>query len=333
VSAYHVYRFAEFLVRWLPEPIARRQSSAVGRLLCSLQRRNRTILYRNLEVAFGGVKPPAELRTLRTNIFGNFGKFVYEFVHLPRMTDAYIHEIFTPESLPTARRLADMATREPVISVTAHLGHWELGAAIIGIVGCPVAALVDSHPNPRVTDFFDDVRRSRGIIPIPVTAFHRLFRALKNGTLVAMVGDRAVTGQGITMKYFGRDFQAPDGYAVLARRFGAKIVPTFCVAREDGRYQFSTTDPIEIEPTDDVEADIRGCVARYLAVVEGYVLAHPDQWYAFRPIWGIKRPDRMRARRNRVRLSRPSPARDAARTVGETRETRQCERENRRRDR
>ncbi len=273
----------------------------MGRLSSAVQWRNRRILYQNLEIVFGRERTPRELRALRSDIYANFGRFVYEFVHLPCIDENNLHDLLTPRSIERAHRLGEMARREPVISVTAHLGHWELGAAAVGLAGCPVVALVDSHPNPRVTGFFNEVRLSRGVEPIPTASFLRLFRALKRGVLVAIVGDRAVTGQGITMRYFGRDFLAPDGYAVLARRFGAAIVPTFCFKQENGVYEFMTTDPIRIEPTDDAEADIRDCVARVLAVIEQQVRLFPDQWYAFRPIWGLGILDRMEARRSRER--------------------------------
>ena len=333
MSAYHVYRFAEFLVRWLPEPIARRLSFAVGRLSSALQRRNRAILLKNLTIVFGQEKSPAELRELRRRIYGNFGRFVYEFVHLPRITQENVHDILTPESLETARRLGEMAQEQPVVAITAHIGHWELGAAAVGLAGYPIAVIVDFHPNPKVTQYFDGVRRSRGVNPIPLSSFHRLFRALKRGALVAIVADRAVTGQGIAMKYFGQDFLAPDGYAALARRFGAKIVPTFCIRREHGLYEFTIGEPIEIEPTDDAEADIRDCVARVLSVLETKVRDHPDQWYAFRPIWGVGRTDRMNARRSRELHWRRRSNEVARQAVEESHELRRTARENRGRNR
>ncbi len=314
MSAYHVYRFAEFLVRWLPEPIARHLSFAVGRLSSVLQPRNRAILYRNLQLVFGKEKSPTELRELRRRIYGNFGRFVYEFVHLPHVTGEDVRHILTTKSLEIAHNLGALARNEPVVMVTAHVGHWEMGGAAVGLAGGSLTVIVDSHPNPGVTEFFNEVRRSVGITPIPITASHRLFRALNRGSLVAVVADRAVTGQGIMMKYFGHDFLAPDGYAVLARRFGAKIVPVFCFRRADGRYDFTSEQPIEIVPTDDAEADIRACVSRCLAIVEQQVLTHADEWYAFRPIWGVAGTDRMLKRRNRsldLRRHPDEPARDA----------------------
>ncbi len=267
--------------------------------MCHLQQRNRTILYRNLEVAFGTTKSPAELRKLRMDIFANFGRFVYEFVHLPHVTKDTLDRIFTPESLSEARRLGEMIKDGPVITVAAHLGYWELGVALVGITGIPIRVIVDSHPDPRVVRFFNELRMAKGSVPVPLTDVRRIYRALKDSCAVAIAVDRAVTGQGITANYFGQEFLAPDGHAVLARKFGAKLVPTFCLLREDGRYDFFMDDPIEMTVTDDAEADIRECVAKCLAHVENRVRENPEQWFAFRPTWGIECEDRLLSRKDR----------------------------------
>jgi len=315
VSVYRVYRFSEFLVKWVPEPIARRVSSAVGRLMCHLQQRNRTILYRNLEVAFGTTKSPAELRKLRMDIFANFG---YEFVHLPHLTRHNVDKIFTPGSLEAAQRLGEMTKDGPVISVSAHLGYWELAVALVGIAGIPINVLVDLHEDSRVSRFFDELRMSKGTVPVPVTSVTRIYRALRRNAVVAIAVDRAVTGQGITATYFGQEFLAPDGHAVLGRKFGAKLVPTFCMMQEDGRYDFTIGAPIEVAVTDDAEADIRACVDECLAYMESRIREHPEQWFAFRPTWGVECRDRLRSRKSRQRRSRRRADKRAREAVNES---------------
>ncbi len=267
--------------------------------MCHLQQRNRTILYRNLEVAFGKTKSPSELRKLRMDIFANFGRFVYEFVHLPHVTLDTVEKVFTPESLPAARRLLEFAKDGPIITVSAHLGYWELAMAAVGLAGIPINVLVDSHADPRVTRFFDEIRMAKGSVPVPVESVTRVYRALKRNAIVAIAVDRAVTGQGITATYFGQEFLAPDGHAVLARKFGARLVPMFCLKRDDGRYEFSVEDPIEVVVTDDAEADIRACVDQCLALMEERVRENPEQWFAFRPTWDVACQDRLRTRKRR----------------------------------
>jgi len=287
--AYTLYKFAAFLAQRLSLPTARRVAAAVGRLMCLLQRRNRRHLFVNLRTAFGDRMSERELRLLRRKIFANFAAVVAEFLWLPRITRENLGEILTQESIDGFPRLA--AAREggkPVISLSAHLGNWELGAAAAALLGVPFTTLVDFHPSPLVTAFFNARRVGKGVEIVPVTSFHRCFRALKKGRVTGIAGDRPTTGQGIVLPYFGKDALVPIGHAVLARRLGAILVPTFVVKREDGRYDLVLDDPIEPRVTDDEEADVRECVERCLRVFEKHIRAHPEQWYVFRPVW--KRP-------------------------------------------
>ena len=303
--AFAVYKFGAFLAQRLSLPTARRVAAVVGRLMCLLQRRNRRHLLRNLETAFGDVRSPRELRRLRSDIFANFATFVADFLWFPKINRGNLAEIVTPEGIESFERLKTVVKdRGPVIYLSAHLGNWEMAGATAALVGLPFAVLVDVHPSPLVTRFFDARREGKGLSVVPVSAFRRCFRLLHERKLLGIAGDRAVTGQGILMPFFGTPAIVPDGYAVLARRFGAVIVPGFVVKRKDGMYDALTSDIIEPRITDDVEGDIRDCVERCLRLFERYIAAYPDQWYVFRPIWGIEgaaKKDRLRAREERLR--------------------------------
>ncbi len=298
-----IYKLGALLAQSLSLPTAHKVSHVVGRLTCFLQRRNRRILLRNLEVAFGDEQSAADLKRLRREIFKGFTVFVTDFLRMPLVDQDNLSDYITAEGLENIRQLRLLASAEtPTILTTAHLGNWELTAAATGLLAGPVSVLVDVHSNPHVTRFFDERRADKGVDVVQVSAFHKCFRALKKGHLVAIVGDRPVTGQGIMAPYFGRQALMPDGYAVLARRLGARIVPIFLVKMPDGKHDFLTEKPIQPRVTDDVEADVRDTVQRCVAVFESYVRRYPKQWYVFHPIWdtdGGTHRDRQHVRRMR----------------------------------
>jgi KDO2-lipid IV(A) lauroyltransferase len=303
--AYAVYQLGAFLAQRFSLPTARKTAAAVGRLSCMFQRRNRRHLYRNLAGAFGDEYSPSELRRLRLKIYENFGNFVLDFLRLPDITRENIGEILTEESFERIRHLGELPKQgTPIISFTAHVGHWELGAAAVGLLGHRLTVLADEHPSPLVTRFFDTRRRDKGVKVVPVTAFHRCFRALRRQEVVAIVGDRPVTQQGVYATFFGKPALVPDGHAVLARRLGATIVPTYCVMNSEGLYDFTLGEPIVPPMTDDEDADVREIVDRCLRSVESSVRKYREQWYVFRPIWeppGAGRRDRIQARRDRLK--------------------------------
>jgi Kdo2-lipid IVA lauroyltransferase/acyltransferase len=283
--AYNLYRLGAFLALRLSLPTARRFAAAVGRLSCALQRRNRRHLYRNLRTAFGGTMSVRALRRLRLLIYANFAVFVTDFLKFPEITRANLGEWLTERSFERLAALGELAKRGPVVVFTAHLGNWELGAASMALMGHPTTVLADVHPSPQVTAFFNERRESKGCRVVPVNAFHKCFNALKTGGIVAIVGDRPVTGRGIEALFLGRTTLVPDGHAVLARRLGATVLPCFLLMGDGGRYDLIMDDPIVPRVTADEKADVRDCVERCLGVLERHVRAHPEQWYVFRPVW------------------------------------------------
>ncbi|MBD3349800.1 MAG: hypothetical protein GF400_11495 [Candidatus Eisenbacteria bacterium] len=300
--AYAIYRLGAFLALRLNLPTARRYAAAVGRFIGVFQRRNRRTLYRNLKIAFGDRMSPRELRRLRTRIYGNFGAFVLEFLWLPHLDRGNVESLVTPESVETYGRIRELAgERGPVIFLTAHLGNWEMAAVIGSLMGIPLTVLVDAHPSPLVTSFFNERRKEKGLRLVSVSEFQKCMRALRQKRLLAIAGDRAVTGQGIRMEYFGKPALVPDGHAVLARKFGVPILPGFLVMNEDGKYEIVTDEIVEPRVTDDFDADVRDCVARCLRVFEKHIRRYPEQWYVFRPIWENTREDRLRLREERIR--------------------------------
>ncbi len=296
--AYFLYKFGAFLAQRMSLPTARRCAAVVGRLTCLFQRRNRRHLLTNLRMAFGDELSERELRRLRLRIYENFSKVVTEFLWLPKISRENITEIMTEGSLDAYRTLADAAEETGVILTTAHLGNWELGGVGAALLGYGMTVLVDFHPSPLVTAFFDQRREGKGVEVVPVTAFHRCFRALKRGQITAIVGDRPTTGQGIRATFFGRDALVPIGHTLLARRLGVAIAPTFLVIGEDGRYELLLDELIVPNVTDDEEADVRECTERCLRVFERYISQYRDQWFVFRPVWD--RPGRTRRWRARA---------------------------------
>lgn len=298
-----VYNLGALLAQSLSLPTARNVAHVVGKLMCFFQRRNRRYLLRNLEVAFGEDRSPRELKLLRRKIFENFAVFVTDFLRMPLVNRDNLDDYLTEGSRETVERLGAYASPEtPTISTTAHVGNWEMGAAAVGLLAGPLAVLVDVHPSTLVTRFFDGRRADKGIDVVPISAPHRCFRSLKRGHLVVLVGDRSPTGQGIRVPFFGREALMPDGYAVLARRFGASIVPTFMVMTPEGKHEFILDDPIVPRVTDDFDADVRDTVERALTVLERYVRRYAEQWYVFSPIWntdGTAQEDRQLLRRMR----------------------------------
>ena len=107
--------------------------------------------------------------------------------------------------------------------------------------------------------------------------------ALKKGQLLALLGDRDFSKQGIEMTLLGRRAFLPRGAAYFALKTNACIIPAFLVRKDKYYYHLKFHEPIFIDSdTSKSEEDV---LAKYIEVLEKYIRQYPDQWYLFEKYW------------------------------------------------
>jgi KDO2-lipid IV(A) lauroyltransferase len=99
-----------------------------------------------------------------------------------------------------------------------------------------------------------------------------------------MLADRAITGVGERVPFFGRPALLPSAHVALALRTGAVLLPAF--AHREGNVLHAAFEPeLELVRTGDRDADIRDGVRRWAAVLEPQIRVAPEQWSVFEPVW------------------------------------------------
>jgi KDO2-lipid IV(A) lauroyltransferase len=177
------------------------------------------------------------------------------------------------------------------ILLTAHVGNFELGGFLLREFGFRVAAVYRPDPSPVVERHRVEARQAVGVEGIPVTSsafsFISVLRALEGNALVAMQGDRDVSGTGRRFPFFGETASFPVGPFRLAAASGAPLLPVFVLVDADGRYQTIVKPPIPIDDRsrDGLDRSIHAAMASFVALLESTIRAHPAQWYQFTPFW------------------------------------------------
>jgi KDO2-lipid IV(A) lauroyltransferase len=172
-----------------------------------------------------------------------------------------------------------------VIILSAHLGNWELGAHVLERHGYPINAVVRPQPTARLDALFQSRRKSRGIRILPMDGGTRqVTTCLKRGELVVLVGDLDFSDKQHRVPFFGQPGRLPRGPAVLAARTGAPILPAFMIREPDETFRCCVYPPIIPDPSQSID-DIQ---KRICSVLEEVIGSHPDQWFAFDPVWPQK---------------------------------------------
>jgi lauroyl/myristoyl acyltransferase len=281
-------KFVDEAVRKLPAVFHRPVIWVATLLFFFIAAPARKALLRNLRL----IRPTSwrvrnYLRVLR--VFSNFGW---------SLTDATAYRMSKGRfryELERARFLDQLAAAKGGIVLTAHMGNYDLGAALfaekfhrrIRMVRAPEPdALAAQHVDLALQ------QSSSGGVKVGYSsdgtslAFD-LLNALRGGEIISIQGDR-VTGEvsRAPVKFFDREVSLPSGPFVLSLVSETPIYPLFIVRTGYRKYKIIAREPIVCSrgtgSRDEVIAD---AMQRWAQVLEEIVKCHWQQWFAFAPLF------------------------------------------------
>ena len=138
-----------------------------------------------------------------------------------------------------------LAAGRGVISALPHMGNWEHAGAWIVLRGAGRVTTVAERLRPEwLYDRFVAFRERLGMEVLPHSArasrFGVLAQRLRAGGLVALLGERDLTGSRIEVEFFGEPAMIMGGPAALAEQTGAALMPvTLWYERENWARTFT----------------------------------------------------------------------------------------------
>ena len=227
----------------------------------------------------------AGIDRLARETFENFAVHIMDFLRVYRVRNDIESGLLRIENFD--RFTKEIARGKGLISVTAHIGNWEMGAAASAAMGLPLSAVAMKLPDERLDRFFTRLRESGHIRPFPSGhAARGCFRVLAKGEMLAFVADRTLDGNSIRVDLFGREVSIPRGPAEMAARTGAPVVPAFCVQEAGGHFRLVVGEPIEVDGGLTVPEKVEAFARAMVGVFEEYISRYPAQWFAFYRVWG-----------------------------------------------
>jgi KDO2-lipid IV(A) lauroyltransferase len=178
----------------------------------------------------------------------------------------------------------DAAIREGrgVLFATAHLGNWELSAFAHAWITAPMSVVVRPLDNPLIDAMVERRRELSGNHALAKQDYARaILKALAHNQAVGVLIDQnAAVEAGTFVDFFGVRACAGTGFAKIAHRSGAAVIPGFALWMEaEGRYVLRFYPRVEM--TGDAEADT-GVLQRKL---EEVIREYPDQWLWIHRRW------------------------------------------------
>ncbi|HWR50693.1 MAG TPA: lysophospholipid acyltransferase family protein [Bryobacteraceae bacterium] len=263
-------------LEYAPRPVAERLARFYAGLLDRAIPRLRRVALRNLSFAL----PDADAPAIVDGIFQSIARLLVAFAKFPSITKANVGDWIRYEGFEHFER--GLARGRGVLFATAHLGNWEFSAFAHAILSAPMHVIVRPLDNPLIDRLVTERRRLSGNSIIEKRDFARaLLKALAANQAVGILIDQnAATEHGTFVDFFGVPACAGTGFAKIAARSGAAVIPGFALWSEQERRYVLRFYP-EVEMTGDAEEDTR----RLQAQLESVIREYPDQWLWIHRRW------------------------------------------------
>jgi KDO2-lipid IV(A) lauroyltransferase len=256
-------------------------------LVWAIDRRHRRIARINLRIAFPEMGD-AEASRITRRCYRQMGTSAAEFVHLPRMDEAYIREHVRIEGVEHVR--AAMRERgQPVMAMTGHFGNWELQSYAYARLYDPTAFIVRPLRSGILDRIVTERRELAGNIAIrKEDSAKEVMRLLRRGVLVGILIDQNVDrGKGIPVDLFTRKAYTTFGIARMALAMRAAIVSGFIYRDPERKFHHVLRfgPPVAIDYDAPREEEVARVTRRCNAELEKAVREAPEMWMWFQKRW------------------------------------------------
>lgn len=215
--------------------------------------------------------------------FLSHARYYLELLRAPHYSQDRIAEIV---EVPEWDVYAAPMRAGPSILVSWHLGNFEPFGVYLAAEGLrPTAPIEEIEPRP-LYEFLAARRGSGAVDLVPLRgARPALSRRLREGGLVAIIGDRVLDGGGHSITLFGHPTAIPLGPATLAVTHRAAVVAGRSLRVGPDRFLVDG-EVLELPASGQRRADIVALAERLATRLERDIAAAPEQWWgAFQPIW------------------------------------------------
>jgi lauroyl/myristoyl acyltransferase len=275
-----LYKIGKFLALCLPLKISYFIACLIGKAKFYLSPKDRIAVISNIRTIVPEACRKVQLRLAR-EVFENFSKSIVDFFRFSKVDSDFIRD---KVEINNTQYVESLLKEYPgIVIVSAHLGNWELGGAVVSRLGYHFYGIALPHLHPRVNDFFNEQRRACGEHVIPVGAgLRKTFSLLRNKNLVAFVADRGFGKGGMVIDFFGKKSTVPVGAAKFSLKTKTPILPVFMVRKKDYSFVLTIEKPVYFLDEQGKIKTERAVINEYFEVIARYIRRYPNQWYMFK---------------------------------------------------
>jgi KDO2-lipid IV(A) lauroyltransferase len=289
---YVVVRILICIVQAMRIETGERLARTLAWLFCDLLHIRSAVVDDNLAHAFPEMSP-AERLHLAQRMWEHLFLLVLEVAHTPRK----IHQTNWRDYVRLANEtdlVRCLLDDRPTLIVAAHLGNFEVGGYVLGLLGFPTYTVARTLDNPYLDRFVGQFRGSTGQRIIPKNGgYDQIVEVLGHGGTMTFLADQYAGAKGCWVEFFGRPASAHKAIALLALDNNARMSVS-AVRRLDRPMHFellnyATADPHEAGGSVSTICEL---TQWYTTRLEELIRRTPDQYWWLHRRWKDTRPKR-----------------------------------------
>ena len=247
----------------------------VSRVMYRFDRRGRKHAEENLRILFGArlMSRPAYVEKIVRRSYRNVARTVGHAFWTCRHALARAQA----SGVMSARGRAWLRENRPAVTVSGHIGCWEIMSQLAFMEGHPMMSVAKRIGTDGMTRLLMKARMSIGQEIVPADgAFRALMAGLKSGKSLGLLVDQAVDPKdgGIWVRFCGRPIPVSAAPAFFAAKGKAPIIVAWSRPLKDGRYRCEYVS--SYAPA--AARDVWGMTQRIAKDLEGVIRRHPSCW-------------------------------------------------------
>ncbi len=280
-----LFKLFVLFVKYIPRFITDTILNFLAFLAYKLDIRHKKIARVNLDLAYGDKMSAEEKRRIVKKCYKNLLYNLRDFVENQNITK---EKLLQKVTIHNEHFYTDIKQEgKGVIFLTAHYGNWELLPLCMGALYGKLWGVGRNLDSKKMNEVLQKNRNQFNVHMLEKTgAIRGLLKALRVGENVGLLVDQNTSDkEGILINFFGKLARHTPSAALIARKTGAAIVPTFITTNDYKTYDITFYEPIITEKTEDNEKDIKKSVQSQANTTQKVIEKKPDEWFWLHRRW------------------------------------------------
>jgi KDO2-lipid IV(A) lauroyltransferase len=250
-----------------------------------LLRIRRKIVDDNLATALAGTPLPERQRIAR-QMWRHLLVMIAEIALAPRKIHDSNWRKYV-EITPKRKLVGLMLQPRPRVCVTAHLGNFEMGGYLTGMLGFSTFTVARTLDNPYLDAFVNRFRQWKGQYILPkIGSAPQADAVLNTGGTLVLLGDQHAGPKGCWVEFMGRPASCHKALALFTLLSGAPMLAVACIRRgKPMKFTLELLDAIDPQVPCPELAGVKSLTQWYNDVLARQIGLEPEQYWWLHRRW------------------------------------------------